>query len=102
MCCFAFASSNLSTLAMEHMAPIAGTASSVQGVVGTLGAAVVGFAIGQAFDGIADAVPRRNRGVRLGGFVAIVLTEPKQLFASIGTPSPGPSPLESCVPDDFG
>ena len=51
MCCFAFASSNLGTLAMEHMAPIAGTASSVQGVVGTLGAAVIGFAIGQAFDG---------------------------------------------------
>ena len=40
MCCFAFASSNLSTLAMENMAPIAGTASSVQGVVGTLGAAI--------------------------------------------------------------
>ena len=37
MCCFAFTSSNLGTLAMEHMAPIAGTASSVQGVVGTLG-----------------------------------------------------------------
>src|SRR5215210_4617024 len=51
MCCFAFASSNLGTLAMEHMAHIAGTASSVQGVVSTLGAAVLGFAIGQAFDG---------------------------------------------------
>ena len=35
------------------MAPIAGTASSVQGVVGTLGAASLGFAIGQAFDGTA-------------------------------------------------
>ena len=51
MASFAFTSSNLGTLAMEHMAPIAGTASSVQGVVGTLGAAVIGFAIGQAFDG---------------------------------------------------
>ena len=37
MGCFAFTSSNLGTLAMEHMAPIAGTASSVQGVIGTLG-----------------------------------------------------------------
>ena len=36
---------------MEHMAPIAGTASSVQGVVGTIGAAAIGFAIGQQFDG---------------------------------------------------
>src|SRR5262249_32293882 len=53
MCCFAFASSNLGTLAMEHMAPIAGTAASVQGVIGTLGAAIVGFFIGQQFDGTA-------------------------------------------------
>ena len=36
---FAFTSSNLGTLAMEHMAPIAGTASSVQGVIGTIGGA---------------------------------------------------------------
>ena len=103
MCCFAFASSNLSTLAMEHMAPIAGTASSVQGVVGTLGAAV---------DRLRDRPGVRRdrrcrsssepRSARLGGFVVIVLTEPKQLFAAIGTPSPGPSPLDSCVPDDFG
>nr|NUR37370.1 multidrug effflux MFS transporter [Sphingomonas sp.] len=39
---FAFTSSNLGTLAMEHMAHIAGTASSVQGVVGTVGAALIG------------------------------------------------------------
>ena len=39
MACFAFTSSNFGTLAMEHMAPIAGTASSVQGVIGTLGSA---------------------------------------------------------------
>ena len=51
MACFAFTSSNLGTLAMEHMAPIAGTASSVQGVIGTIGAAIIGFVIGQAFDG---------------------------------------------------
>ncbi len=51
MACFAFTSSNLSTLAMEHMGPIAGTASSVQGVVGTIGGAAIGLGIGQAFDG---------------------------------------------------
>lgn len=47
---FSFTSSNLGTLAMEHMAPIAGTASSVQGMTGTIGAAAVGFIIGQQFD----------------------------------------------------
>ena len=51
MMSFAFTTSNLSTLAMEHMAAIAGTASSVQGVIGTIGGAAVGFLIGQHFDG---------------------------------------------------
>ena len=51
MCAFAFTSSNLSTLAMEHMAPIAGTASSVQGMIGTIGGAIFGFLIGRHFDG---------------------------------------------------
>ena len=51
MASFAFTSSNLMTLAMEHMAPIAGTASSVQGVIGTMGGALLGLVIGQSFDG---------------------------------------------------
>ncbi len=51
MSAFAFTSANLSTLAMEHMAPITGTASSVQGVIGTMGGAGIGLVIGQAFDG---------------------------------------------------
>lgn len=49
--CFAFTTSNLGTLAMTNMAPVAGTASSLQGVTGTLGGAACGYAIGQAFDG---------------------------------------------------
>ena len=48
MASFAFTSSNFGTLAMEHMAPIAGTASSVQGVIGTIGSALLGVALGQA------------------------------------------------------
>ena len=41
----------VSTLAMSNMAPIAGTASSVQGVTGSVGGAAIGFVIGQQFDG---------------------------------------------------
>ena len=81
MCCFAFASSNLSTLAMENMAPIAGTASSVQGVFGTLGAAIIGFFIGQSFDGTATPFAVGTAICTALGFVAVVLTEPKRLFA---------------------
>ena len=83
MCCFAFASSNLSTLAMAHMAPIAGTASSVQGVVSTLGAAAIGFYIGQHFDGAATPVVVGTAICTALGFVAIIGTEPKRLFAPI-------------------
>jgi MFS transporter, DHA1 family, multidrug resistance protein len=84
MASFAFTSSNLGTLAMEHMAPIAGTASSVQGVVGTIGAAAIGFAIGQQFDGTVIPFAVGNAACAAAGFLLIVLTEPKRLFARIG------------------
>jgi len=83
MCCFAFASSNLGTLAMEHMAPIAGTASSVQGVFSTLGAALIGFFIGRSFDGTATPYVVGTAVCATLGFLVIVLTEPKRLFAAI-------------------
>ena len=81
MVCFAFTSSNLSTLAMERMGPIAGTASSVQGVVGTIGGAAVGYTIGQAFDGTALPFLWGTAACASAAFVIAVLTEPKRLFA---------------------
>jgi DHA1 family bicyclomycin/chloramphenicol resistance-like MFS transporter len=71
MAAFAFTSANLSTLAMEHMAPIAGTASSVQGVIGTIGGAGIGLVIGQAFDG--TQLPFLV-GIATCGLVALGLT----------------------------
>jgi DHA1 family bicyclomycin/chloramphenicol resistance-like MFS transporter len=102
MCCFALASSNLSTLAMENMAPIAGTASSVQGVVGTLGAAAIGFFIGQAFDGTATPFAVGSAICAFLGFAVILLTEPKRLFARLDTDAGKPVPPEVCVPEDLG
>ena len=99
MCCFAFTSSNLGTLAMEHMAPIAGTASSVQGVVGTIGAAVVGFLIGRSFDGTATPYLVGTAICASLALVLIVLTEPRKLFAPIQVDtSADPTPL---MPDDL-
>ena len=71
MSAFAFTSANLSTLAMEHMAPIAGTASSVQGVIGTIGGAGIGLAIGQAFDG--TQIPFLT-GIAACGSLGLLLT----------------------------
>src|SRR5687768_8105746 len=48
---FSFCSANMNTLALERMAAVAGMASSLQGVVGTILAALAGLAIGQAFNG---------------------------------------------------
>ena len=84
MAAFAFTSANLGTLAMEHMAPIAGTASSVQGMAGTIGAAAIGFIIGQQFDGTLIPFAIGTAACAAGGFLLIVLTEPKQLFARMG------------------
>ncbi len=83
MFCFAFTSANLGTLAMEHMGKIAGTASSVQGVVGTIGGAVIGLGIGQAFDG--SAIPFLIGMAACGtvAFILVLLTEPRRLFAPL-------------------
>ena len=83
MACFAFTSSNIGTLAMEHMGPIAGTASSVQGVVGTIGGALIGFVIGQAFDGTPRPFLWGMAACAMFGFLLVLATEPKRLFAGV-------------------
>jgi DHA1 family bicyclomycin/chloramphenicol resistance-like MFS transporter len=84
MCCFAFTSANLSTLAMTNMASIAGTASSVQGIIWTIGGTVLGFLIGAEFNGSVVPFLIGTFACALAGFIVVVLTEPTRLFASIG------------------
>lgn len=92
MASFAFTSSNLNTLAMEKMAPIAGMASSIQGVLGTVIAAVAGFAIGQSFDG--TQLPFLWSFAACGAVAAllVIVTEPRRLFERI-TPKVAGEPL---------
>jgi DHA1 family bicyclomycin/chloramphenicol resistance-like MFS transporter len=51
MACFGLVGANAGALAMEPLGHIAGTASSFQGVVTTIGGALIGFIIGQQFNG---------------------------------------------------
>jgi DHA1 family bicyclomycin/chloramphenicol resistance-like MFS transporter len=51
MAFFGLIGANAGALAMEPLGHVAGTASSVQGVITTVGGALIGFAIGQHFDG---------------------------------------------------
>jgi DHA1 family bicyclomycin/chloramphenicol resistance-like MFS transporter len=48
---FGLIGANAGALAMEPMGHVAGTASSLQGVITTVGGALIGFAVGQHFDG---------------------------------------------------
>lgn len=99
---FAFTSSNLGALAMEHMGPIAGTASSVQGVVGTIGGALIGLTIGQAFDGTVIPFLLGFAGCAVIALVLVVLTEPKRFLAPIQVDTDKRLPPENCCPDDLG
>jgi DHA1 family bicyclomycin/chloramphenicol resistance-like MFS transporter len=51
MAFFGLIGANAGALAMEPLGHIAGTASSVQGVITTIGGALIGFAVGQQFNG---------------------------------------------------
>ncbi len=51
MACFGLVGANASALTMEPLGHMAGTASSFQGVITTVGGALIGLAIGQQFDG---------------------------------------------------
>jgi MFS transporter, DHA1 family, multidrug resistance protein len=51
MAAFGLIGANLGSIAMQPLGHIAGTASSVQGLMTTIGGALIGYAVGQAFDG---------------------------------------------------
>jgi len=85
MFCFGLLAPNFGALAMDPLGHVAGTASSVQGFVTTVGGALLGFYIGQHFDG--TVVPL-TLGFSLCGLVAlgiVLVAEKGRLFK----PAPG-------------
>jgi DHA1 family bicyclomycin/chloramphenicol resistance-like MFS transporter len=97
--CFAFTTSNFGTLAMTNMAPIAGTASSFQGVTGTIGGALIGLVIGQAFDG--TQLPFLLGCAVCGSFglVFVLWTERGKMFGPIERPAELERAEEAPPPD---
>lgn len=74
---FGLASGNFGAMAMEPMGHIAGVAASFQGLVSMVGASLIGFAIGQSFNG--TVVPL-EAGYLLCGLMALGVV----LFAEHG------------------
>jgi len=80
MFCFGLTSGNFGAMAMEPMGHIAGVASAFQGFVSMVGASLIGFAVGQAFDG---SVAPMETGYLLCGLcalAAVMIAERGRLF----------------------
>lgn len=80
MGCFGLTVGNFGAMAMESLGHVAGTASSVQGCIQTVGGALIGFVIGQMFD--ATTIPLTGGFVltALVALAAVFVTERGRLF----------------------
>jgi len=83
---FGWIGSNFNSIAMEPLGHVAGMASSVQGFITTVGGAVIGAAIGQAFDGTVTPLAAGFCGVSLIGLILVLIAERGRLFGSGTTP----------------
>jgi len=82
MFCFGLLAGNFGAMAMEPMGHIAGTASSAQGFISTIIGSLIGFAIGQSFNG--TVVPM-TLGITACGIAAlgfVLLAERGRLFVA--------------------
>lgn len=77
---FGWIGSNFNSLAMEPLGHVAGTASSVLGFMSTVGGALIGAAIGQAFDGTATPMVIGYFTVSVIGLLFVLVAEKGKLF----------------------
>ncbi len=88
MFCFGLTGPNFGAMAMEPVGHVAGTASSIQGFVTTLGGAVLGFLIGQQFNG--TTVPMLLGYMGLGALaILVVWIAEGKLFQPLNEPKKG-------------
>lgn len=80
MFCFGLMAPNFGSMAMEPLGHVAGTASSVQGFCTTIGGALIGFFIGQAFDNTVKPLMIGFLACAVAGLVVVLITERGRLF----------------------
>jgi DHA1 family bicyclomycin/chloramphenicol resistance-like MFS transporter len=87
---FGWIGSNFNSISMEPLGHIAGSASSVQGFIQTLGGAAIGATIGQMFDGTTTPLAAGFAGLGAIGLVMVLVAERGRLF---GTGAQQPPPV---------
>ena len=80
MTCIGLCGSNFGAMAMEPVGHVAGTASSVQGFVTSIGAVVVGSLIGQSYDGTTMPLAIGYLCVGVGVLGIVLVVEGGRLF----------------------
>ena len=80
MTCIGLCGSNFGAMAMEPVGHIAGTASSVQGFITSLGGVAVGSVIGQSFDGTTFPLAIGYLCIGLGALLVVYAVEGGRLF----------------------
>ena len=79
---FGLIGANFNAMAMEPLGHVAGTASSVIGFMQTIGGALIGAMIGQAFDGTVTPLAFGFLSVSIIGLFFVLLAERGRLFSS--------------------
>jgi DHA1 family bicyclomycin/chloramphenicol resistance-like MFS transporter len=77
---FGWIGSNFNSIAMEPMGHLAGTASSVQGFIQTVGGGLIGAGIGQAFNGTVVPLVAGYCAVSAVGLILVLVAERGKLF----------------------
>ncbi len=77
---FGWIGSNFNALSMEPLGHIAGSASSVQGFMQTLGGGLIGAMIGQSFNGTTTPLAAGFCGVSLISLTCVLIAEKGKLF----------------------
>jgi DHA1 family bicyclomycin/chloramphenicol resistance-like MFS transporter len=80
MTCIGLCGSNFGAMAMQPVGHIAGTASSIQGFVVSIGAVAVGSAIGQAYNGTTYPLAIGYLCIGLAALAIVLIIEGGQLF----------------------
>ncbi|MEP0454678.1 MAG: multidrug effflux MFS transporter [Roseibium sp.] len=83
MACFGFIGANFNSMAMEPLGDIAGTASSVIGFVTTLGGAILGYIMGQYFNGTTQPLGFAFAVYGLGALASILIAEKGNMFRAL-------------------